>query len=96
MTDIDKSTIARIVAQLFANKDQLKTNFFFKKNESDRDNVFRFFITIAVNLMTHISELKFNMRRVIDVEFAIAEKVLKDQFVKLILKSLSEIKQTFF
>ena len=45
--------------------------------------------------MTHISELKFNMRKTIDAEPAIAEKVLKNQFVKLILQSLSKIQQTF-
>ena len=96
MTDINKSTIARIVAQLFTNKNQLKTSFFFKKDENDRNNVFKFFITFVVNLMIHISELKFNMRKMIDAEFAIVEKILKNQFVKLILKSLSKMKQTFF
>lgn len=96
ITDIDKSTIARIVAQLFTNKSQLKTKFFFKKDKSDRDNVFKLFITFVVNLMIYISKLKLDMRKVIDVEFAIVEKVLKNQFVKLILKSLSKMKQTFF
>ena len=46
--------------------------------------------------MAHILGLKSKIRKAIDVELAIIEKALKDQFVKLILQSLSKAKQMFF
>ena len=94
MAGTGKSTIARTVAQLFTDKGQLGASFFFKKGEGDRGNASRLFTTLAVDLMAHIPELKPGMRKVVDAEPAIAEKALKDQFVKLILEPLSEMKQT--
>ena len=43
-----KSTIARTVAQLFANNGQLGASFFFKKGEGNRGNATRFFTTIVL------------------------------------------------
>ncbi|KAL8739579.1 MAG: hypothetical protein Q9190_007633, partial [Brigantiaea leucoxantha] len=94
MAGTGKSTIARTVARSFAGKGQLGASFFFKKGEGDRGNASRLFTTLAMDLMAHIPGMKPGMRRAIDAEPVIAEKALKDQFVKLILQPLSEIKQT--
>ena len=45
--------------------------------------------------MAHIPGLKPEIRKAIDAEPAVAEKALKDQFIKLVLQPLSEAKQTF-
>lgn len=94
MAGTGKSTIARTVAQSFAVKGQLGASFFFKKGEGDCGNASKLFTTLAADLMAYIPGLKSGIQKVIDAEPAIAEKALKDQFVKLILQPLSEIKQT--
>ena len=94
MAGTGKSTIARTVARSFADKGRLGASFFFKKGEGDRGNASKLFTTIAVDLMTYIPGLKPGIRKAIEVEPAIAEKALKDQFVKLILQPLSEIQYT--
>ena len=94
MAGTGKSTIARTVARSFADKGQLGASFFFKKGEGDRGNASRFFTTLAMDLMAHIPGLRPGIRRAIDAEPAIAEKALKDKFIKLILQPLSETKQT--
>ena len=93
MAGTGKSTIARTVARLFADQGQLGASFFFKKGEGDRGNASKFFTTLTVDLMAHVPGLKAGIRKAIDAEPAIAEKALKDQFVKLILQPLSEVKQ---
>ena len=95
MAGTGKSTIARTLAQSFADKGQLGASFFFKKGEGDRGNASKLFTTIAVDLMDHIPGLKPGIRKAIDAEPAVAEKALKDQFVKLILQPLSETKLPF-
>jgi hypothetical protein len=91
MAGTGKSTIARTVAQSFADQGHLGASFFFKKGEGDRGNATRFFTTIATDLMVHIPGLVLGMRKAIDADPNISEKALKDQFEKLILQPLSEI-----
>ncbi|KAI9775305.1 MAG: hypothetical protein M1839_001289 [Geoglossum umbratile] len=90
MAGTGKSTIARTIAQSFANKAQLGASFFFKKGEGDRGNASRFFTTIATDLMAHVPGLISGIIKTIDADPAISEKALKDQFEKLILQPLSE------
>lgn len=94
MAGTGKSTIARTVAQSFADKGQLGASFFFKRGERDCGNASKFFSTIAMDLMSHIPGLRLKVKEVVEAEPAIFEKALKDQFVKLILQPLSGIKQT--
>lgn len=96
MAGTGKSTIARTVAQSFADQGQLGASFFFKRGEGERGNASRFFTTVASDLMTYIPRLKPIISEVIEVEPAIAEKALKDQFDKLVLDPLTEIGQTPF
>ncbi|KAH0537131.1 hypothetical protein FGG08_006035, partial [Glutinoglossum americanum] len=89
MAGTGKSTIARTIAQSFANNAQLGASFFFKKGEGDRSNASRFFTTVARDLGAHVPELISGITKAIDANPAISEKALKDQFEKLILQPLS-------
>jgi NACHT domain len=93
MAGTGKSTIARSVAQSFADKHQLAASFFFKKGEGERGNATRFFTTIATDLMAHIPGSILGIRKALDADPGISERVLKDQFEKLILHPLLEIQQ---
>jgi NACHT domain len=93
MAGTGKSTIARTVAQSFADRGQLGASFFFKKGEGDRGNASRFFTTITRDLMARLPGLISGIRKAVDADYAISEKALKDQFEKLILQPFLEIKQ---
>ncbi|KAF2186021.1 hypothetical protein K469DRAFT_750009 [Zopfia rhizophila CBS 207.26] len=93
MAGTGKSTIARSVAQLFADQHRLGASFFFKKGEGERGNATRFFTTMATDLMARVPGLISGIRKALDAGSAISERVLKDQFEKLILHPLSEIQQ---
>ena len=93
MAGTGKSTIARTVAQSFADEGHLGASFFFKKGEGDRGTASRFFTTIATDLMAHIPDLISGITKAIDADPAVTEKALKDQFEKLILQPLLEIRQ---
>ena len=93
MAGTGKSTIARTIAQSFANQGRLGASFFFKRGEGDRGNASRLFTTVAADLMTHIPGMGSTIRMVIDTDPAIAEKNLKDQFVKLMFEPLSKIQK---
>ncbi|KAH0562822.1 hypothetical protein GP486_002547 [Trichoglossum hirsutum] len=89
MAGTGKSTIARTIAQSFADKAQLGASFFFKKGESNRGDASRFFTTVARDLMARVPELISGITKAIDADPAISERALKDQFEKLILQPLS-------
>ena len=93
MAGTRKSTIARTISRSFADEGHLGSSFSFKKGEGDRGNASRFFTTIATDLMAHIPDLISGITKAIDAEPAISEKALKDQFEKLILQLLLEIRQ---
>ena len=94
MAGTGKSTIARTVAQLFANQRQLGASFFFKKGEGERGNAARFFTTIAADLTVYMPGIIPGIRKAIDANPAISERALKDQFEQLILQPLSEASHT--
>ncbi|MCJ1349815.1 hypothetical protein MMC31_008056, partial [Peltigera leucophlebia] len=93
MAGTGKSTIARTVARSFADEGHLGASFFFKKGEGDRGTASRFFTTIATDLMAHVPDLISGITKAIDADPAISKKALKDQFQKLILQPLLEIRQ---
>jgi hypothetical protein len=93
MAGTGKSTIARSAAQSFADQHQLAASFFFKKGEGERGNATRFFTTIATDLVDHVPELIPGIWKALSADPRISERVLKDQFEKLILYPLSEIQQ---
>jgi hypothetical protein len=93
MAGTGKSTIARTVAQSFANRGQLGASFFFKKGEGERGNASRFFTTIATDLVACEPGMLPGIRKTLDEDSNISHKALKDQFEKLILQPLVGIKQ---
>ena len=90
MAGTGKSTIARTVAQSFADQRRLGASFFFKRGEGERGKATQFFTTIATDLMRRVPGIGPGIRKAIDADPAISEKALKDQFEKLILQPLSE------
>ncbi|KAI9859115.1 MAG: hypothetical protein M1813_007071 [Trichoglossum hirsutum] len=90
MAGTGKSTIARTIAQSFANQRQLGASFFFKQGEGERSNATRFFTTIATDLMGRVWGMRPGIRRAINADPAISEKALKDQFEMLIFQPLLE------
>jgi hypothetical protein len=94
MAGTGKSTIARTIAESFANHGQLGASFFFKKGEGERGNASRFFTTIATDLVACEPGMLPGIRKTLDEDPAISYKALKDQFEKLILQPLRGIKQT--
>ena len=93
MAGTGKSTIARTVAQSFADLGQLGATFFFKRGEGDRGSASKLFTTVATKMMICIPEMKPYIGKAIDADPAIAEKKLNDQFVKLIREPLSRIQE---
>jgi hypothetical protein len=94
MAGTGKSTISRTVAQFFEEKGQLGASFFFKRGEGDRGNASRFFTTIAAQLAIKVPSLVPSIAKAIEVDPIISEKVLKEQFEKLVLQPLSEMTYT--
>ncbi|KAF2685435.1 hypothetical protein K458DRAFT_239113, partial [Lentithecium fluviatile CBS 122367] len=86
-----KSTIARTVAQTFADQQQLSASFFFKRGEGDRGNAKRFLTTIARQLAIRVPEIGPGITKAINADPAISDKTLKNQFEQLILQPLSEV-----
>jgi hypothetical protein len=93
MAGTGKSTIARTIAQSFASHGQLGASFFFKKGGGERGNASRFFTTMATDLVAHEPGMLPGIRKALDKDPAISHRALKDQFEKLILQPLLEIKQ---
>jgi hypothetical protein len=93
MAGTGKSTIARTIAQSFADSSQLGASFFFKRGEGDRGNASRFFTTIAKDLAASIPNLIAGVQKAIDSNQDISQKNLRDQFEKLIFEPLVQTGQ---
>ncbi len=91
MIDTDKSTISQTIARDFTHRRQLGVSFFFKRGEEDRDNAFKFFTTIATQLMQSLSDLRLYLKNVLKMNFVIFTKIMKEQFEKLIFELLFKL-----
>ncbi|KAF3910411.1 hypothetical protein ABW20_dc0104118 [Dactylellina cionopaga] len=87
-----KSTISRTIARSLKAKDQLGASFFFKRGEADRSNGTRFVTTIAYQLAIHFYCMTSSIQKAIQADPGISVRALKEQFDKLILQPLSEIR----
>src|SRR5579871_4322431 len=96
MAGTGKSTISRTIARSFKERGQLGASFFFKRGEGNRGNGTMFFTTIAVQLAYHFRDanLKSRIQKAIDADPFISKKAFREQFDKLIVQPLSEIKHT--
>jgi hypothetical protein len=91
MTGIDKSTISRTIARDFTRHRQLGVSFFFKRDEEDRDNAFKFFTIIAAQLMSNLPDLEPYLKKVLKMNSNISNKTFREQFECLIFEPLSEL-----
>ena len=92
MAGTGKSTISRTVAQSFANQGLLGASFFFKRGERDRSNAALLFTTIAAQLVLKEPGLTSHIRAAIEADPSVTRKALKEQFEKLILKPLENLR----
>ncbi|PGH08774.1 hypothetical protein AJ79_05873 [Helicocarpus griseus UAMH5409] len=95
MAGTGKSTISRTVARVFANHGHLGASFFFKRGEGDRGHAARFFTTIAAQLVARFPPLLDHVRKIIESDPDIVKKALTEQFDKLILEPLLDLKGVF-
>ncbi|KAL6898546.1 hypothetical protein GGI43DRAFT_79381 [Trichoderma evansii] len=87
-----KSSISRTVAREFSKKSIAVTSFFFKKGERDRARTAHLFTTIAHQLVHALPEAAPFIRRAVEDNPHISDKVLSYQFQELILTPLAQIK----
>ncbi|KAH6883946.1 vegetative incompatibility protein HET-E-1 [Thelonectria olida] len=87
-----KSTISRTMAESFADKGDLGASFFFKRGERDRGSAALLFTTIAAQLIAKEPALAAMISAAIDADSAVTSKALKEQFEKLILIPLGNLK----
>jgi hypothetical protein len=93
MAGTGKSTISKTVASCLRGKKSLGASFFFKRGEADRGNAKRLFPTLIEQLATSIPQLVPGVQKAIEDDPNISEKVLREQFEKLVLEPLLGIKQ---
>ena len=93
MTDTGKFTINRTIVRDYNDCHQLGASFFFKRNEKNRNNVFRFFTIIATQLNQRFSDLKSHFKNAMKTNPVISTKIMKEQFERFIFKFMSEIKK---
>ncbi|KAH7108940.1 hypothetical protein B0J13DRAFT_320783 [Dactylonectria estremocensis] len=94
MAGTGKSTISRTVARSRSKSGDLGASFFFKRGETDRANLAKFFPTVARQLAANIPALATHIKDTIDADSTILGKAVREQLDKLILGPLSKIPQT--
>jgi hypothetical protein len=92
MAGTGKSTISRTIAQRFHDKQQLGASFFFKRGEAQRGNAQLLFSTISMDLYRAIPEIRPSVVDAVNQDPQISTRRLKEQFEKLILNPLSQLK----
>ncbi|KAJ6263478.1 Vegetative incompatibility protein [Drechslerella dactyloides] len=91
MAGTGKSTIARTVAQHFADRGQLGASFFFKRSEAERASASKFFPTLAYSLANRKPALIQHISKELEKSPDIANRAFAEQFEKLIFQPLSKI-----
>ncbi|KAJ5925938.1 hypothetical protein N7454_007448 [Penicillium verhagenii] len=92
MAGTGKSTISRTLATRLSQRRELGGSFFFKRGEEDRGNPKRLFTTLAQQLVNSIPELIAGIKRAIEEDPYISEKALGEQFDKLILQPILDVR----
>jgi hypothetical protein len=91
MAGTGKSTISRTVAESLAREGRLGASFFFKRGETDRGTMAKFFPTIAADLTRRDPIIARHIKGAIENNPTIFRKAMREQFDKLILQPLSMI-----
>lgn len=93
MAGTGKSTICRTVAHHLTNLNIVTASFFFKKGDNDRDKSSALFTTIVKQLVEHLpTEMALNVKKALQENPSIGDKMLSKQFEKLILEPLQSCK----
>lgn len=93
MAGIGKSTISQTVASRLHEQQLLGASFFFRRDEENRGTAKKLFPTLTGQLVITIPQMLPRVQKAIDDDPNISEKVLGEQFKKLILDPLSGIEQ---
>jgi hypothetical protein len=93
MAGTGKSTISQTVASRLQTQRLLGASFFFKRGEEDRETAKKLFPTLTEQLVIGIPQMLPRVQRAIEDDPNISEKVLREQFERLLLDPLSGIKQ---
>ncbi|KAK1242827.1 hypothetical protein MKX08_005639, partial [Trichoderma sp. CBMAI-0020] len=94
MAGTGKSTVARTLAQVRAEANDLGATFFFKRGETDRTSLKGFVATLARQLATNVPGLDVHIKAAIDADSTIVDKRVQDQFRRLIIEPLSKVSKT--
>ncbi|TQW01422.1 vegetative incompatibility protein HET-E-1 [Cordyceps javanica] len=90
MAGTGKSTISRTVARSLADNGQLGASFFFKKGETDRGSLSKFFMTVAADLIARKPSIAHHIEAVLNADHSITSKNYTEQFQKFLLEPLTE------
>lgn len=93
MAGTGKSTISRTVAESVAREGRLGASFFFKRGETDRGTMAKFFSTIAADLTRSEPTIARHVKEAIENDPSIFRRAMREQFDKLILQPLSLIQR---
>ena len=94
MAGTGKSTIARTVAHKYSKIKRLGASFFFSRGSGDVSHANKFFTTIARQLASTFPTLHHHICQAITEHKDIATQTLRDQWDKLILRSLAKLNAT--
>ena len=92
MAGTGKSTVCRTIARSFEAEGKLGASFFFKRGEGSCGTAARFFPTITKQLITRIPQMIPLVQEAIRAEPMILTKSLVEQFNRLILQPLTELR----
>lgn len=93
MAGTGKSTICRTIAHHLTNLNIATASFFFKKGDNDRDKSSALFTTIVKQLVEQLpNEMALHVKKALQDNPSIGDKVLSKQFEKLILEPLKSCK----
>ncbi|KAJ5761804.1 uncharacterized protein N7511_005186 [Penicillium nucicola] len=91
MAGTGKSTISQTIAGRLHEKQLLGASFFFRRGEEDRGTAKKLFPTLTEQLVIKIPRMLPQVQQAIENDPDISEKVLREQFQKLLLDPLSTI-----
>ncbi|KAF7595218.1 hypothetical protein BBP40_006963 [Aspergillus hancockii] len=93
MAGTGKSTISRTVASRRKHQQLLGASFFFKRGEEDRGTAKKLFPTLVEQLVLSVPQMVPKVQKAIEEDPKISEKVLREQFEKLLLDLLLGVEQ---
>ncbi|CAG8140451.1 unnamed protein product [Penicillium nalgiovense] len=93
MAGTGKSTISQTVASRLKEQQLLGASFFFRRGEEDRGTAKKLFPTLTEQLVISIPQMLPRVQKAIDDDPNISEKVLREQFEKLLLNPLFGVGQ---